>query len=490
MTLDELVLEWSYRTQRGYPSMDSPSDVQVLREILEQLNLPSNTLLNRMSEMATNLSKSELEKYRDDPSKDRIPILIKKIENDERLELKDGGTFIVDNKEDAINGLMGGIPKIGVELVNKEGKKITTSKLKKTEEFGAGSGAGGGSVDTRIMESAHCYGCAIAYYIKGNKITQDDLIRENFEQVLSHVNVDATIDEIEEFLERKPLWYESTVKSVNKIYELFPNKKYIFHRGSEQVERIYNAWKNSLERRNKELGQYQTMKDDKWNPSDIWLMTNEVLDFDWSGNLEVLNGQISQFYEDNDLIGVSLKMIAKNTEATIKVFNDPGIPSGNVYEYEGFKTTPKSSGLEILYTGGSISCRNFNVTTGWSTEIKGKAAQGGKCGHTGVNDILKINNVTLLPDQQDTVSKFKENNQEYYNQFYYLYDRFIENITTSDFKNKYDASKLSWKTGNYMGLEFLSKLEDNQDKRNEILNDIMRYASSATKFSSQFIKIS
>ena len=41
-----------------------------------------------------------------------------------------------------------------------------------------------------------------------------------------------------------------------------------------------------------------------------------------------------------------------------------------------------------------------------------------------------------------------------------------------------------------MGLEFLAKLEDNEGKRNEILNDVMRYASSATKFSSQFVKIS
>ena len=183
-------------------------------------------------------------------------------------------------------------------------------------------------------------------------------------------------------------------------------------------------------------------------------------------------------------------MIGKNSEATVKIFNDTGIPPGNVYKYEGYKTTPKSSGLEILYTGGSITCRNFDVVKGWSTEIKGKAAQGGKCGHTGVNDILKINNISPLPNQKDTVIAFKENNQEHYDKFYYLYDRFIENIDKESFKEKYDESKLSWKTGNYMGLEFLERLEDNEDKRNEILNDVMRYASSSTKFSSQFIKIS
>ena len=132
----------------------------------------------------------------------------------------------------------------------------------------------------------------------------------------------------------------------------------------------------------------------------------------------------------------------------------------------------------------------FSVETSWSTEIKGKAAQGGKCGHTGVNDLLKINNLTLLPSQKDTLNAFKENDKEYYEKFYYLFDRFIENISKEEFKKLYNESKLSWKTSNYMSLEFLSRLEDNESKANEVLNDVMRYASSSTKVSSQFIKIS
>ena len=39
MTLDELLLEWSYRSERGYPSVDNPSDVSLLKEILIELNL-------------------------------------------------------------------------------------------------------------------------------------------------------------------------------------------------------------------------------------------------------------------------------------------------------------------------------------------------------------------------------------------------------------------------------------------------------------------
>ena len=63
-------------------------------------------------------------------------------------------------------------------------------------------------------------------------------------------------------------------------------------------------------------------------------------------------------------------------------------------------------------------------------------------------------------------------------------------INNEDFKKLYDEKPLSWKTSNFMGLEFLERLEDNPKRADEVLNDVMRYASSSTKVSSQFIKIS
>ena len=480
MTLDELLLEWSYRSEKGYPCMGSPSDVSLLKRLLEKLDLPSNIILNRISE-GPSLSPGELRKEREP---NRADTFLKKIENDEEFELMDGSMIIID-KEQSSDSIQKLKDKNFLNLIftDTSGNQIKLNQFKKTAEFGAGSGVGGGSIDTRIMESAHCYGCAIAYNILERKITKDDLVRENFDQVSFYIDVDASIEEIEEFLERKPLWYESITKAVNKIYESFPNKNYKFHRGSEQVKKIYGAWQAG--KKEQEL----KLMDDKWNPSDIWLMSDKAENYDWSSNLELLNGQISNFFCNGDLIGVSLKMIGKKAEAKAEIYNGEGCEVFN-YKYEDYKTTPKSSGLEIIYNGGSLTCRNFAVETGWSTEIKGKAAQGGKCGHSGVNDILKMNNIIQLPLQKDVLIAFKENNKEYYNNFYYLYDRFIESIDKEKFKEKYNESKLSWKTGNYMCLEFLSILIDNEDKRDEILNDIMRYASSSTKISSQFIKIS
>ena len=49
MTLDELLLEWSYRSDKGYPDMDNPSDISLLKEILEQLDLPTDDIIKKVS---------------------------------------------------------------------------------------------------------------------------------------------------------------------------------------------------------------------------------------------------------------------------------------------------------------------------------------------------------------------------------------------------------------------------------------------------------
>ena len=50
MTLDELLLEWSYRSEKGYPSVDNPSDIFILKQLLEKLNLPSEKIINNLKE--------------------------------------------------------------------------------------------------------------------------------------------------------------------------------------------------------------------------------------------------------------------------------------------------------------------------------------------------------------------------------------------------------------------------------------------------------
>ena len=50
MTLDELLLEWSYRSEKGYPCFDSPSDISLLKEILEELDIPSEPIIESLTD--------------------------------------------------------------------------------------------------------------------------------------------------------------------------------------------------------------------------------------------------------------------------------------------------------------------------------------------------------------------------------------------------------------------------------------------------------
>ena len=144
---DKFFERYSYKFPKGYPDFTNKQDILILENIFNEIDLFE----------VSNLTKSELLKYKDRPEKDRISILIKKIQNNEELELVDGSTFIVDNKEEAIKNLQGEIPSTGVELINKDGQKIKTSKLRKTKEFGGKDAVSTDAkkpvVDTEVKES-------------------------------------------------------------------------------------------------------------------------------------------------------------------------------------------------------------------------------------------------------------------------------------------------------------------------------------------------
>ena len=503
MTLNELLLEWSYRSEKGYPTLDNPSDISILKQILEKLNLPSNTIINSLKEAS--LNPGELKKDRIGKIKEpgiRVQLFLDKIEKNDEFELIDGVKITInkDYSQEAIERLEQYLINFqdnlsGLVFYYDQENPYALKTFKKTQEFGSSGGAGAGTEETKFQETAHAYGCAIAYYINNGPITGEDLNRENLEQASSYVNVDSSIDEVEDFLNKSPQWIDSISKSVNSIIKTFPNNNFKIHRGSEEIQRIYNAWSKVA----KKEGDFK-MADDKWNPADIWLMSNDLIGHDWSGNLEVLNGQISNFYADNKLIGISLKQIPKKREAKTVIQNDPEIPKENIYRFNEYDASIKSSNIEIKYTdsskednpsenAGTLMLKNFNVDSGWCAEISGKAARGGKACHGGINDILKLNGIEQLPSSKDVKTAFKTYDENYYDKFYYLYDRFLENISKEDFKKTYEKTELGWKTAKYMGLEFLEKIYDNRDSADEIINDIMRYAASSTKASSQHIKI-
>jgi hypothetical protein len=149
MTLDELLLEWSYRSDKGYPCLDSPSDILVLKQILKELDLPTDNLLNRLSESPpppAPLSVGELRKERDPH---RADIFLQKVEKGEEFELMNGSKIIIDKEQSAesLEYLQNkNFPsRLKLTFTDTSGNTHPINSFLKTAEFGAGAGSGAGS---------------------------------------------------------------------------------------------------------------------------------------------------------------------------------------------------------------------------------------------------------------------------------------------------------------------------------------------------------
>jgi len=107
MTLDELLLEWSYRSEKGYPSLDNPSDLLILQKILTNLDLPSEKIIHQLKEQVTISTDDELDDDDDviDNLEDENPPEEETSEeeppgekdNDDNLTQKQGGSAEYDN---------------------------------------------------------------------------------------------------------------------------------------------------------------------------------------------------------------------------------------------------------------------------------------------------------------------------------------------------------------------------------------------------------
>ena len=260
--------------------MDNPSDVLLLGQILEQLDLPSNEIINRLKEMPNFLSPGEIRKYKDDPNKSRISILIKKIENDEPLELLDGGTIIVANKDEVINALKAGNIEKAIPLTGTNGESSTTSKLRKTTEFGGKDAIGGSErapkVNTDIKEELVIVMCNVLSNGGNLKPFTRETYLNNLKIIENTENKYQSTTEkfrtqIEEYLDiikniTNPL--SATFNPLNNPYSIaveiikaYPNPK--FNRG-ELFKKIRI-----------ECSKIVNLSDDKWNPGDIYLVNSE-----------------------------------------------------------------------------------------------------------------------------------------------------------------------------------------------------------------------
>jgi hypothetical protein len=467
--LDKFFKKFSYKFPKGYPDINDEQDMLMLEGILKEMGI-------ELQETA--LTPSELVKVNAKTGVPRIDILRDKIINDEVLELDKGGTFIVANKQEVLAQLKDWTPeKKAITLIDKEGNKITTSKLKKTKDFGGGKGSGAGTAQTKVQESAQCLVTALAQQQGG--VSESDLTSEKLKSVSKNIDANVSIEEIINFIETSPDWTTTLVNTANVLND-YLGGGLEFHRGSQFVDSIYQAWNTA--RKSANLGR---IKDDKWNPADIWAVSPGVKSIEFKTNLEELNNQILSLFNDKKLVGISLKKQADPTpELSIPVQKEKSLQT-----LDNVKVSPNSKDVYLITSGGKeLQLRTFNNNgTSFQGEIKGKAANQGKIGG-GILKALLAKQGIPTTSAKKLASRVKSLSDDFVNEFIDLaknYGKF--DITPEELKSK----NFDWLMSKYQGLDIAKALTDSpQDKVSKALTDIYNYAGSASSISSIYLKVS
>jgi hypothetical protein len=316
INIDNILLEWSYRCKDGVVDLYNSEKLDILENILEELGIKDSREIIEVSLTPIQLEKPFHDSVLSSQYKDRGERFLDKIINDEDFILNNGTSIKIDRdaSSEAIKLLQNkdykSLGKGAKLLIDTNGKEYSLSQFKKTEEFGSGKGSGGGAANTAIQESAQCIANAIAYKIKKESISKEDITDENIDKALQYVNVTSSPEEMKEFLKNNS-WVNTFTSTANSLLSNFYNPNFEFHRESDFVGKIYDAFKESSKK------QGISMQADKWNPADIWLVDTSVKGMQFPNELDELNALITDLFSDNKLVGVSLKKLSGTPKLTL-----------------------------------------------------------------------------------------------------------------------------------------------------------------------------
>ena len=367
------------------------------------------------------------------------------------------------------------------------GSEIVTFDMKRVRiiyKLKDNRGSGGGADDTRRNESAQALYAAIAFGLK-RKITIEDINGVNVKKFSDKFVIDENVNIILDELPDE--WIESSLLGANKLYEKFKKGKYVFHRGSKQVDLI-----NDIFSRVKKLEKFR-MDINKWNPSDIW-MISEGFDFkELSKERTILglNQVIQDKLEDESLIGVSLKRMVGSASISPKnVFKD----MKTTRTYNGYEYSKKSIDGYILLSGGTkIQYRSFGAgtgLTGFQGEVKGANANQGKISLGPTNMILRNHGVTQIPT--NAADRVRRSPYLVFNDISIGLKKYAKMNATEIAKlavdNKIVTPKFLY--SKLQVTQLIAILESLDSKtRDQVVEDLYLYASSQSKYSSAYYKL-
>ena len=150
------------------------------------------------------------------------------------------------------------------------------------------------------------------YYCGEKEIYNEDDLRCG----MDHVDVGST--KLEEIMGLPKEWKEGSMKGANEIFEEVGGSGYKFVRGDRLLDD--GSIKKAFGR---VKGQTNLSSEDKWNPADIWMVKESEIasikkHLDGENTIDCLNNALLQLFNEQKLMGISLKKIEGSANMTIK----------------------------------------------------------------------------------------------------------------------------------------------------------------------------
>ncbi len=441
------------------------------------------------------LTPAEFQKPNSQTGEPRLELLVKAIISGTPLPTVDKKTvFLANDPENlkAVDQFKKETKPKPMSLKTKEGDSISSSKLGKSAYFGGGKGAGGGTDNTAVVESAQCLWLA-AMLKHGANQPIEYYTPEVLKSFMGKVSVGKT--SFDDMISIDPTWAYSSYYSAKKlIAERYVNSNHIFHRDSKEMKFIYDAKKTAL--KNSGLG---SMSDDKWNPGDIWAIESGVnlsKELDIS-SISSLNSSLLKLFTSRKVIGISLKQVKKDP-AKIKEYNFESAPSSHKFISAKTKSNRgdffSNKGGFIEFSSGLMDIRPNSYMGTNKIEIRGTNSRGGGAGwQTVVYSAKKYMNVKVRThaETKKLANKILKGDKRAI-QIFFLRSKICDSSLTYDyFAEQIKEKDGGWITAKIGAVDVCSVLiQKKGTKSDAFINSIVNYAASTSEESSVFIKVS
>ena len=391
-------------------------------------------------------------------------------------------------------------------------------------------GSGGGAAKTKIQEVGQALFTAIRY-IKGHELEchptdiSKCLTTADYEKGMELVdcNNEVSIQEIEG-LEQS--WKDAFILGANRIAKEVQGSGWEFVRGDRMIEGAISRAFNRVKKNSSKA----PVNEDKWNPSDIWMVkssdkNNIVAKLDGEETIDCLNDYIAIAFKEHKLIGLSLKKLGPSARWTI--MNEPNakqLDKAQKVRYIKNRTLSELtafSGMDayFVYTpsGGktkdSFQARNFGGKNKgqWQFELKGVTAAQGKIKGEVARKLLKAakdsNNKPFknIPDEptfaecKPDAPKADKITKEIYDIMNGLnpkpqgWDKIKKRPRMTKEETimaEIASQETSWRFSKLAGLKFLAWLNKlGSDDADKAMKELYLYASSQTDKSSVYYKL-